>query len=126
IKRSIVILSREDGEGPPSHAGGSSSSSRLRMTLGALSLMLAIHAWAQAAPGSIPPVATEPAPPGPMDIEIGYRTLSLKGSEDLYRTQINERHGVFIRSMTLLTSEPVDVSWIDRLRIDGTEIGPGS
>jgi len=88
--------------------------------------LIAPSAWAQAAPGSIPPVATEPAPPGPMDIEIGYRTLSLKGSEDLYRTQINERSGIFIRTMTLLTSEPVDVSWIDRVRIDGTEIGPGS
>ncbi len=93
----------------------------------ALALMLlTTHAWAQAAPGSIPPVATEPPPPGPIDIEIGYRTLSLKGSQDLYRTQINERRGIFVRSMTLLTSEPRDIAWIDRLRIDGTEIGSGS
>src|SRR5581483_7305310 len=92
----------------------------------ALLLLLPSVAFAQAAPGSIPPVATEPAPPGPLDIEIGYRTLSLKGNEDLYRTQINERRGIFIRSMTILTSEPRDISQIDRLRIDGTEIGPGS
>ena len=29
----------------------------------------------------------------PFDLEIGYRWLDLKGNEDMYRTQINERSG---------------------------------
>ena len=30
----------------------------------------------------------------PFDLEIGYRWLDLKGSNEMYRTQINERGGL--------------------------------
>ena len=41
----------------------------------------------------------------PFDLEIGYRWLDLKGDNGMYRTQINERPGLLIRSFTLGTSD---------------------
>ncbi len=62
----------------------------------------------------------------PFDLEIGYRWLDLKGNEDMYRTQINERSGVLIRSFTLATSDfNGDTTLVDRFRIDVSDLGTG-
>ena len=62
----------------------------------------------------------------PFDLEIGYRWLDLKGNEDMYRTQINERSGVLIRSFTLATSDfNGDTSLVDRFRVDVSDLGTG-
>lgn len=59
----------------------------------------------------------------PFDLEVGYRWLKLDGSENMYRTQINERSGFLIRTFSLNTS---DVNGgIDRLRIDASDLGVG-
>jgi hypothetical protein len=72
----------------------------------------------------------EPAAPestGPYEIEIGFRTLDVSGNEDLYRTQINERSGLLLRSFTLLSTDAGGGSsrFIDRLRVDASELGAG-
>ncbi|HSP14019.1 MAG TPA: hypothetical protein VLV78_04635 [Thermoanaerobaculia bacterium] len=57
----------------------------------------------------------------PYDIEIGYRFLDLSGREDMYRTQINERSGLFIRAFTMSSNE--ESGALDHYRIDISDLG---
>jgi len=62
----------------------------------------------------------------PFDLEVGYRWLDLNGSNQMYRTQINERGGFLIRSFTLATSDfEGHTSLADRFRIDVSDFGSG-
>jgi hypothetical protein len=58
----------------------------------------------------------------PVDVEIGYRFLSLSGNSDMYRTQINERNGLLIRALTLTGT---DTPFTDHFRLDVTDLGVG-
>lgn len=57
----------------------------------------------------------------PYDLEIGYRFLDLSGREEMYRTQINERDGFFIRALTLTGGE--ETGFIDHYRVDVSDLG---
>jgi hypothetical protein len=61
------------------------------------------------------------AQPAPFELEAGYRWLDLKGSNDMYRSQINERNGFLIRSFTMSTQ----TGPVDRLRVDISDFGVG-
>jgi hypothetical protein len=62
----------------------------------------------------------------PFDLEAGYRWLDLKGSNEMYRSQINERGGLLIRTFTLSTSDfEGHTSLTDRVRIDVSDLGSG-
>jgi hypothetical protein len=62
----------------------------------------------------------------PFDLEAGYRWLDLKGSSQMYRTQINERGGLLIRSFSMSTSDfEGHTSLVDRFRIDASDLGAG-
>jgi hypothetical protein len=62
----------------------------------------------------------------PFDLEIGYRWLDLKGDTGMYRTQINERSGLLIRTFTLGTSDfEGHTSLVDRFRVDVSDLGVG-
>jgi hypothetical protein len=62
----------------------------------------------------------------PIDIEIGYRWLDLDGSEDMYRSQINEDSGALIRSFTLTTNDfGGRTGFLDHFRIDAGDLGSG-
>jgi hypothetical protein len=62
----------------------------------------------------------------PFDIEVGYRFLDITGSEESYRSQINEREGFLVRSIHIGTDGRSDgFRAIDHLRIDGAELGAG-
>src|SRR5437764_13988320 len=52
----------------------------------------------------------------PVDVEIGYRWLDLKGNEGMYRSQINERQGFLLRALTVSTPD---------YRIDASDLGVG-
>ena len=41
----------------------------------------------------------------PIDVELGYRFVSISGNEEMYRSQINEREGFLLRSLTLSTAD---------------------
>jgi opacity protein-like surface antigen len=72
--------------------------------------------------------AQESAPPPiPYDLEVGFRILRVSGNEDMYRTQINERSGLLLRSFTLLTTDLGGRSsgLFDRFRVDAADIGAG-
>lgn len=57
----------------------------------------------------------------PVDLEIGYRWSNVDGNENLYRSQINERDGFMIRSLTFFTNGPASTDF----RIDATDLGAG-
>lgn len=73
----------------------------------AVSLLLAVPASAQTIP---------------VDLEAGFRFLDLRGSSDMYRTQINERSGFLIRSLTVAGAES---RYADYFRVDATDLGVG-
>src|SRR5450759_3639124 len=58
----------------------------------------------------------------PVELEAGYRWLSLSGSSDMYRTQINERDGFLIRALTISGN---DTPFTDHFRLDATDLGAG-
>ncbi len=58
----------------------------------------------------------------PVDVEVGYRWLSLSGNSDMYRTQINERDGLLIRALTLAST---DTPYTDHFRLDISDLGVG-
>ena len=62
----------------------------------------------------------------PLDLEVGYRFLSITGSEETYRSQINEREGFLVRSVHIATDEKYEgFPLTDRFRIDGADLGAG-
>src|SRR4051794_36209205 len=62
----------------------------------------------------------------PFDLEVGYRWLDLKGSSQMYRTQINERDGLLLRSFTMSTGDfEGHTSLVDRFRVDASDLGAG-
>jgi hypothetical protein len=62
----------------------------------------------------------------PFDLEIGYRWLDVNGSSQMYRTQINERGGLLVRTFTMSTSDfEGHTSLADRFRIDASDLGSG-
>ena len=62
----------------------------------------------------------------PFDIEVGYRFLDIIGSEESYRSQINEREGFLVRGVHLGSDGKTDgFPILDHLRIDGSDLGVG-
>jgi len=60
----------------------------------------------------------------PVDIELGYRWVDVTGNEQMYRTQINDRPGVLLRSLNYTSAGPLG-NLVDYLHIDGSDIGAG-
>jgi len=58
----------------------------------------------------------------PVDVEVGYRFFNVSGNENMYRTQINERSGFLIRSLTWAGS---DTQFSDFFRVDASDLGVG-
>jgi hypothetical protein len=62
----------------------------------------------------------------PFDLEVGYRFLDIIGSEESYRSQINERQGFLVRGFHLGTDGKTNgFPILDHLRIDGSDLGAG-
>jgi hypothetical protein len=62
----------------------------------------------------------------PFDLEIGFRLLDLNGSNSMYRTQINERGGLLLRTFTMSTADfEGHTSLVDRFRVDASDLGSG-
>lgn len=59
----------------------------------------------------------------PVDVELGYRWVDVSGNDQMYRTQINDRPGVLLRSLDY-TSQG-SLGFLDTLHIDGSDIGAG-
>jgi len=77
---------------------------------------------------AVPSVARAQGQPGMLtDIEVGYRFTSVNGNQEMYRSQINEREGFLIRSMSLVSTDWMDKSpMIDNFRLDAADLGVGN
>jgi hypothetical protein len=62
----------------------------------------------------------------PFELEVGYRFLDVIGSEESYRSQINEREGFLVRAFHLGADGKTNgFPIVDHLRIDGSDLGAG-
>ena len=61
----------------------------------------------------------------PLDLEVGYRWVDVSGNERMYRTQINDRQGLLLRSFNYTLSEPLGGGLLDYFQVDASDIGAG-
>ena len=60
----------------------------------------------------------------PVEFELGYRFVDVSGNDGMYRTQINDRPGVLLRSLNYASTGPL-AGALDYLRIDASDVGAG-
>ncbi len=65
------------------------------------------------------------ADPPAVDVELGYRFVDVSGNEDMYRSQINEKEGFLLRSLSLSTGGPAGAGLFDQVRLDASDLGAG-
>jgi hypothetical protein len=97
----------------------------LRLLAAAPALLVAATLGAQttSAPQATPAPAGTAASYFPVDIELGYRFVDVSGNERMYRTQVNDRQGVLLRSLLYDSGGPL--SGLDFVRVDGADLGAG-
>lgn len=61
----------------------------------------------------------------PLELELGYRFVDVDGNRDMYRSQINDREGILLRSLTFSTGTIPGFSLVDSLRVDAFDLGAG-
>lgn len=58
------------------------------------------------------------------DLSAGYQWIDISGNKDMYKTQVNEKDGFVLGSLSLLvTGDGVHRGFFDRVRIDASDIG---
>ncbi len=81
------------------------------------------EAQPEAKPEAQPPQTSSPS--FPVEFELGYRFVDVSGNDDMYRTQINERPGVLLRSLTWASTGPLEGGLLDYFRVDASDVGAG-
>lgn len=66
-------------------------------------------------------VASAQTLPLNLELELGYRWTNLDGNINLYRSQVNEREGFVLRTLSLYTNEVGGAT--DYLRVDASDLG---
>src|SRR5512140_1380243 len=61
----------------------------------------------------------------PLDVEIGYRFTEVSGNEEMFRSNVNEREGMQLRSLSYGLGDIRDSKAIDHFRIDAADLGIG-
>jgi hypothetical protein len=61
----------------------------------------------------------------PIDLELGYRFADVSGSDEMYRSQVNERSGFLVRTLSISDQFSGRTGAYDRLRLDVTDLGAG-
>ena len=61
----------------------------------------------------------------PLDLEVGYRWTDVTGNEEMYRSQVDEREGFLIRSLSWGFGDIRGANAIDTFRIDAADLGIG-
>jgi len=85
------------------------------------------HAWIAAGAlvvASALPAQTTVSESLPVEFELGYRFVNVSGNDGMYRTQINDRPGVLLRSLTWASTAPLGGA-LDYFRIDASDVGAG-
>lgn len=66
------------------------------------------------------PLAAQEVP----EFELGYRFVDVSGNEQMYRTQINDRPGFLLRSLSFNSAGPVG-GILDYAHLDASDVGAG-
>jgi hypothetical protein len=61
----------------------------------------------------------------PLDVEIGYRFSDVNGNEEMFRSQLDEKAGLQLRSLSWGLGDIRDKKYIDHFRIDAADLGAG-
>ena len=62
----------------------------------------------------------------PVDLELGYRFVDVSGNDQMYRTQINDRPGLLLRSLDFTGPELLGGgALLDTLHVDASDVGAG-
>jgi hypothetical protein len=61
----------------------------------------------------------------PLDVEVGYRWSDVSGNEEMFRSQLDERAGLQLRSLSYGLGDIRDSKAIDHFRIDAADLGIG-
>jgi hypothetical protein len=61
----------------------------------------------------------------PLDLELGYRWSEVSGNEEMFRSQLDERAGFQIRSLSWGLGDIRGTNAIDHFRIDAADLGVG-
>jgi hypothetical protein len=62
----------------------------------------------------------------PVDVELGYRFVDVSGNDQMYRTQINDRPGLLLRSLDFTGPELLGGgTLLDTLHVDASDVGAG-
>ena len=61
----------------------------------------------------------------PLELELGYRFVDVDGNRDMYRSQVNDREGILLRSLTFSSGTITGTSLLDSLRVDAWDLGAG-
>ena len=61
----------------------------------------------------------------PVDVELGYRFVDVSGNDQEYRTQINDRPGVLLRSLDFTGTPEMFGGLLDTLHVDASDVGAG-
>jgi hypothetical protein len=59
----------------------------------------------------------------PVDVEVGYRWVDVTGNQPMYRTQVNDRQGILLRSLLYDSHGPL--GGLDFFRVDASDLGAG-
>lgn len=100
---------------------------RVWISAAAFAVAIPLSAQSEAKPEAKPaaePAAETSSQSIPVEFELGYRFVDVTGNDDMYRTQINDRPGVLLRSLTWASVKPLDGA-LDFFRIDASDVGAG-
>jgi len=61
----------------------------------------------------------------PLDVEIGYRWSDVTGNDEMFRSQVNDREGFLLRSLSFGLGDIRGSNAIDHFRIDAADVGIG-
>ena len=61
----------------------------------------------------------------PIDLEVGYRWADVTGNDEMFRSQVNEREGFLIRSLSWGFGDIRGTNAVDNFRIDAADLGIG-
>src|SRR5512141_1358981 len=61
---------------------------------------------------------------GVPEFELGYRFVDISGNEQMYRTQINDRPGFLLRSLSFNSAGPMG-GFLDYAHLDASDVGAG-
>jgi len=81
---------------------------------------LALAALAIGIPAGAALAQTAPLP----ELEIGYRFVDVSGNDQMYRSQINDRPGVLLRTLSWNSAGPLD-GVFDYAHVDASDLGAG-